>query len=290
MRKFQVIIAMALALMLAVCPAFAEEEDQLAAIKAKGEIVIATEGTWAPWTYHDESGELVGFDVEVAKAIAEKLGVTATFAETEWDGIFAGLDAGRYDIAANGVEITDERALKYDFTTPYGYIRTALIVRGDNEDILTFEDLNGKNTANSIASTYMTLAESYGATAVGVDTLDQTIQMVLSGRADATLNAEVSFYDYMSVHPDANLKVVALTDEASLVSIPVRKEEASATLLEAINQAITELAEEGELTRISEKYFGKDITIAPDAETEETTETTETTDAETETAETETNG
>ena len=290
MRKFQVIIAMALALMLAVCPAFAEEEDQLAAIKAKGEIVIATEGTWAPWTYHDESGELVGFDVEVAKAIAEKLGVTATFAETEWDGIFAGLDAGRYDIAANGVEITDERALKYDFTTPYGYIRTALIVRGDNEDILTFEDLNGKNTANSIASTYMTLAESYGATAVGVDTLDQTIQMVLSGRADATLNAEVSFYDYMSVHPDANLKVVALTDEASLVSIPVRKEEASATLLEAINQAITELAEEGELTRISEKYFGKDITIAPDAETEETTETAETTDAETETAETETNG
>lgn len=283
MRKFQVIIAMLLALMLAVCPAFAEGEDQLATIKTKGEIIIATEGTWAPWTYHDESGELVGFDVEVAKAIAEKLGVTATFAETEWDGIFAGLDAGRYDIAANGIEVTDERALKYDFTTPYGYIRTALIVRGDNEDILSFEDLNGKNTANSIASTYMTLAESYGATAVGVDTLDQTIQMVLSGRADATLNAEVSFYDYMSVHPDANLKVVALTDEASLVSIPVRKEEASATLLEAINQAITELAEEGELTRISEKYFGKDITIAPDAETDEAVETDTT---ETETAET----
>lgn len=283
MRKFQVIIAMLMALMLVVCPAFAEGEDQLAAIKTKGEIIIATEGTWAPWTYHDESGELVGFDVEVAKAIAEKLGVTATFAETEWDGIFAGLDAGRYDIAANGIEVTDERALKYDFTTPYGYIRTALIVRGDNEDILSFEDLNGKNTANSIASTYMTLAESYGATAVGVDTLDQTIQMVLSGRADATLNAEVSFYDYMSVHPDANLKVVALTDEASLVSIPVRKEEASATLLEAINQAITELAEEGELTRISEKYFGKDITIAPDAETDEAVETDTT---ETETAET----
>ena len=283
MRKFQVIIAMLMALMLVVCPAFAEGEDQLATIKTKGEIIIATEGTWAPWTYHDESGELVGFDVEVAKAIAEKLGVTATFAETEWDGIFAGLDAGRYDIAANGIEVTDERALKYDFTTPYGYIRTALIVRGDNEDILSFEDLNGKNTANSIASTYMTLAESYGATAVGVDTLDQTIQMVLSGRADATLNAEVSFYDYMSVHPDANLKVVALTDEASLVSIPVRKEEASATLLEAINQAITELAEEGELTRISEKYFGKDITIAPDAETDEAVETDTT---ETETAET----
>ena len=262
MRKFKVVVVALLALILAVCPALADGEDQLAAIKAKGEIVVATEGAWAPWTYHDEQGNLVGFDVEVAKAIADKLGVTATFAETEWDGIFAGLDAGRYDIAANGVEVTDERAEKYNFTTPYGYIRTALIVRGDNEDITSFEDLAGKHTANSIASTYMTLAESYGATAVGVDTLDQTIQMVLSGRADATLNAEVSFYDYMAVHPDANIKVVALTDDASRVSIPVRKDEKSASLLEAINQAIAELDEEGELSRISEKYFGKDITKA----------------------------
>lgn len=262
MRKFKVVVVALLALILAVCPALADGEDQLAAIKAKGEIVVATEGAWAPWTYHDEQGNLVGFDVEVAKAIADKLGVTATFAETEWDGIFAGLDAGRYDIAANGVEVTDERAEKYNFTTPYGYIRTALIVRGDNDDITSFDDLAGKHTANSIASTYMTLAESYGATAVGVDTLDQTIQMVLSGRADATLNAEVSFYDYMAVHPDANIKVVALTDDASRVSIPVRKDEKSASLLEAINQAIAELDEEGELSRISEKYFGKDITKA----------------------------
>ena len=280
MRKFKVVVVALLALILAVCPALADGEDQLAAIKAKGEIVVATEGAWAPWTYHDEQGNLVGFDVEVAKAIADKLGVTATFAETEWDGIFAGLDAGRYDIAANGVEVTDERAEKYNFTTPYGYIRTALIVRGDNDDITSFEDLAGKHTANSIASTYMTLAESYGATAVGVDTLDQTIQMVLSGRADATLNAEVSFYDYMAVHPDANIKVVALTDDASRVSIPVRKDEKSASLLEAINQAIAELDEEGELSRISEKYFGKDITKATTDDAEaDAADDTATTDA-----------
>ncbi len=253
-------LTMALFLALAALPAFAEEGDLLSRIQQKGEIVIATEGAWAPWTYHDENDTLVGFDVEVAQAIAAKLGVTATFVETEWDGIFAGLDAQRYDIAANGVEITDERSEKYDFSTPYGYIRTALVVRGDNDTITSFEDLNGKKTANSIASTYMILAESYGATAVGVDTLDQTIQMVLSGRADATLNAEVSVYDYLSVHPDANIKIVALTEEASQVALPVRKGEDSAALLAAINQAIEELANEGELTRISEKYFGKDIT------------------------------
>ena len=249
-----------LTLVLGLTAAAMAEGDMLARIQERGEIVIATEGTWAPWTYHDEDDNLVGFDVEIAKLIAEKLGVKATFVECEWDSIFAGIDAGRYDMAANGVEVTDERAMKYDFSTPYGYIRTALIVRGDREDIASFEDLAGKRTANSISSTYMLLAESYGATAMGVDTLDETLAMVLSGRADATLNAEVSFYDYMNVHPDANLKVVALTDEASQVAMPIRKEADSASLLTAVNQAIDELRAEGELTRISEKYFGKNIT------------------------------
>lgn len=263
MSKKFLSMLLALTLMLGVLTmAQAEEGDLLARIQQKGEIVIATEGCWAPWTYHDEDDKLVGFDVEVATAIAEKLGVKATFVETEWDGIFAGIDAERYDIAANGVDITPEREEKYDFSTPYAYNRTALIVKGDNEEIATFEDLAGKKTANSIGSTYMELAESYGATADGVDTLDQTIQMVLSGRVDATLNAEVSFYDYMSVHPDANLKVVALTEEATHVAIPLRKGEDSATLLEAINQAIAELSEDGTLGEISVKYFGSDITRA----------------------------
>ena len=138
MRKLQKGLLIMLALLLAALPAMAEGTDQLARIRSFGEIVVATEGAWAPWTYHDEDGTLVGFDVEVAQAIAEKLGVKAQFAETEWDGIFAGLDSSRYDIAANGVEVTEERAQKYDFTTPYGYIRTALIVRGYNDDITSF--------------------------------------------------------------------------------------------------------------------------------------------------------
>lgn len=238
------------------------EQDQLASIQAKGEIIVATEGTWSPWTYHDENDNLVGYDVEVAQKVAEKLGVTITFAESEWDGLFAGVDAGRYDIVANGVEITQERSEKYDLTTPYGYIRTAIIVRGDNTDINSFEDLDGKQTANTLASTYATLAEGYGATAVGVDDLNQTIELVLAGRVDATLNAEVSFYDYIKAHPDANLKVVALTEEAAHVSMPVRKGEASESLLSEINKAIAELAESGELTELSIKYFGNDISKA----------------------------
>lgn len=233
--------------------------DQLAAIQANGKLVVALEGAWQPWSYHDESDTLVGYDVEVSRAIAEKLGVEPEYVESDWDSLFAGLDAGRFDIVCNGVEVTDERAKTYDFTTPYGYIHTALAVRKDNEDIKSFEDLKGKTTANSLASTYMELAESYGATVQGIDTLEETIQLLTAGRIDATLNADVSFYDYLNVHPDADFKLVAQTEDASHVAIPVRKGDDSASLLEAINTAIEELRADGTLKALGEKYFGQDI-------------------------------
>ena len=236
------------------------ENDLLAQIKEKGEITIATEGTWAPWTYHDENDELVGFDIEVAKAIADKIGVSANFVEGEWDGLLAGIESGRYDIMANGVEVTEERAAKYDFSDPYAYARVAVIVSGDNTDINSFEDLSGKNTANTISSTYAAIAESYGANVTGVDDLNQTLELLLAGRIDATLNDEVTFYDYMKAHPDANLKVAALSDDPTLVCIPMRKGDETASLREAINGAIEELRDAGTLSEISEKYFGVDIT------------------------------
>ena len=232
--------------------------DQLSNIQSSGKLIVALEGAWQPWSYHDESDTLVGYDVEVSRAIAEKLGVEPEYVESDWDSLFAGLDAGRYDMVCNGVEVTEERAKTYAFTTPYGYIHTALAVRKDNEDIHSFEDLKGKTTANSLASTYMELAESYGATVQGIDTLEETIQLLTAGRIDATLNADVSFYDYLNVHPEADFKLVAQTAEASHVAIPVLKSEDTA-YLDALNTAIEALRADGTLKTLSEKYFGQDI-------------------------------
>ena len=233
--------------------------DLLSTIQSRGTLIVALEGAWQPWSYHDESDTLVGYDVEVSRAIAEKLGVEPEYVESDWDSLFAGMDAGRYDMVCNGVEVTEERSKTYDFTTPYGYIHTALAVKKDNDSITSFEDLDGKTTANSLASTYMELAESYGATVQGIDTLEETIQLLTAGRIDATLNADVSFYDYLNVHPDADFKLVAFTEEASHVAIPLRKGDETATLLEAINNAIEELRADGTLSELSEKYFGQDI-------------------------------
>ena len=235
------------------------DADLLTRIQQRGEIVVAMEGTWAPWTYHNENDELVGYDVEVAQKIAEKLGVKVRFVEGEWDGLLAGLDDSRYDIMVNGVGITPERQEKYDFSTPYAYNRTAVIVRGDYDEIHSMEDLKDKKTANTISSTYATQAESYGAEVTGVDDLNQTIELLLSGRIDATLNAEVVYYDYLAAHPEADIKIAALSDDAEQVAIPVRKSADTATLLTAINDALAELDASGELTALSEKYFGTDI-------------------------------
>lgn len=236
-----------------------ENQDLLSKIQERGTILVAMEGTWSPWTYHDEHDELIGYDVEVAKLIADKLGVEAEFIEGEWDGLLAGLDSGRYDIMVNGVGVTEDRSEKYNFSNPYAYDQTAVIVNSNNDEIQSMEDLAGKHTANTISSTYATLAESYGAEVTGVDDLNQTFELLLNGRIDATLNAEVTYYDYMEAHPDAPLKIAVLADEVTEIAIPLRKEEATASLQSAINEALNELAEAGELTRLSEKYFNMDI-------------------------------
>lgn len=234
-------------------------DDLLAQIKERGSIIVAMEGTWAPWTYHDEDDNLVGYDVEVAQNIAEKLGVEVEFIEGAWDGLLAGLDAGRYDIMVNGVGVTEERAEKYNFSTPYAYNKTAVIVRGDYDEISSMEDLKGKKTANTISSTYAAQAEAYGATVTGVDDLNQTIELLLSKRIDATLNAEVVFNDYKKEHPEADVKIATYSDEVEEIAIPIRKGDDTVTLLDAVNDALDEMAKDGTLTELSEKYFGMDI-------------------------------
>lgn len=241
------------------CKKSQNKNDLLSQIKERGTIIVAMEGTWAPWTFHNEKNELVGYDVEVATEIAKKLGVIPQFVEGEWDGLLSGLSAGRYDIMVNGVDITEERQKAYDFSVPYAFNKTAIITTKDNSQITKLEDLKGKNTANTISSTYAILAENYGANVIGVDDLNQTFELLLSGRIDATLNAEVTFYDYLKEHPDANIKIAVLTKDANKIGIPLKISKENKNLLNAINQALNELEKEGILERLSKKYFGTDI-------------------------------
>lgn len=263
--KKSIRIVLAVLMLAALCAGCGKKDkvqsgDLLDRIREKGEITIAMEGTWAPWTYHDETDKLVGFDTEIGQYIADYLGVKAVFVEGEWDGLLAGLDSGRYDMMINGVDVTPGRQEKYAFSTPYAFNRTAVIVAAGDDSIQSMEDLKGKNTANTISSTYAEVAEKYGATVTGVDDLNQTMELLLQGRIDATLNAEVTFYDYIAAHPEASVKIAVLDPEETQVAVPLRKDADTDSLLAAINEALKEMRENGKLTELSQKYFGVDIT------------------------------
>lgn len=256
-KKLAVLLALVLVAVFSV--SLAENTDRLSQIRERGYITIATEGDWAPYTYHDESNALVGYDVEIGQAIAEYLGVEARFNEAPWDSILAGVEAGRFDIACNGVSYTPERAEKYNFSTPYLYTPSVLVVKDDNEQIKTVDDLKGKKTANTISSIYAGIAEEYGAEVAGVDTLADTIQQVIQGRVDATINAKVSIEDYLKEHPDSPIKIVQYLD-GDINVFPVQKNESTDTLLAAVNEALQAMRDDGRLAELSMKYFDADLT------------------------------
>ena len=227
-------------------------------IKKDKYITFATEGTYAPYSFHDDSGALVGFDVEIARAIADKLGVEARFTETQWDGIIAGLDAKKYDAISNQVSITEERKQKYLFSDPYTYVYGVVIVNEDNNDINSFEDLNGKDVSLTITSNWAQVAEIYGGKIVSTSGFNESIQLVLQNRADATVNDNVTFYDFIANQPDAKAKIVATSNEATESAILIRQGDDD--LQKAVNDALSQLRSEGKLAEISNKYFGTDIT------------------------------
>ena len=229
----------------------------LDAIKAAGVIKIGTEGTYAPFTFHDTSGKLVGFDVEIGQEIAKRLGVKAEFIEGKWDGLIAGLDAERYDAVINQVGITEERKAKYAFSEPYIASRAVLIVKQDDAAIKDFKDLAGKRAAQSMTINFAKIAQEAGAEIVGTEGFDQSIALVTQGRADATINDSLSFFDFKKEQPDAPVKIAATKEEASFSGVLVRQGDPE--LVAAINQALKDMEVDGTYDRIAQFYFGQDV-------------------------------
>jgi cystine transport system substrate-binding protein len=231
--------------------------EELGLVSA-GTLTVATEGTYRPFSFHDESGDLVGFDVEIAEAVADELGLEITFQETQWDAIFAGLDAGRFDVIANQVSINPEREEKYLFSDPYTVSPGVIVVAEDDDSIEGFDDLAGKTTAQSLTSNWYELAQESGANVEAVEGWAQAVALLQQGRVDATINDNLTFLDYEKSEGPTGLKIAAETDDPGYSAFALTQDKAA--LAEAIDGALAELREEGVLAEISEKYFGEDVT------------------------------
>ncbi|WP_125775540.1 amino acid ABC transporter substrate-binding protein [Antribacter gilvus] len=223
-----------------------------------GTLTVATEGTYRPFSFHTGgSGDLTGYDVEVARAVAEKLDLEIEFQETQWDAIFAGLDAGRFDTIANQVSITEERQAKYVFSTPYTVSPGVVVVREGDDSITSLADLAGKTTAQSLTSNWYAMAEENGANVEAVEGWAQAVALLQEDRVDATINDKLTYLDFVQEHGPSGLAVAVETEEASESAFVVTPEREA--LAEAIDGALAELREEGVLAELGEQFFGEDV-------------------------------
>ena len=233
-------------------------DSELAAVKQAGVLKVGTEGTYSPFSFHDakQGNKLVGYDVEVAAAVAKKLGVKAEYVETPWDSIFAGLTSKRFDVVINQVTKNPEREGLYGLSTPYTVSEGVIATRADDSTISSLADLKGKKTAQSLTSNWAQVAKDAGAQVEGVEGFTQAVALLKQKRVDATVNDSLAVLDYQKSTGDTGIKIAAKTGETSDQVVATRK---GSDLVPAIDKALADLAADGTLTKISEKYFGTDV-------------------------------
>ncbi len=223
----------------------------------EGTLKVATEGTFSPFSYYNDKNELVGYDVDVARTVAEKLGLKIEFLTAPWDAMLAAFDAGKADAVFNQVSITDERKKKYEYSVPYTVVYGAIIVHKDNNDIKSFEDLKGKKNADSATSNWAQVAKKYGAQNVTVDSFAKSMELLIARRVDTVVRDNTVFYDFLKQRPDAPIKIAAKLKDVDYSAAIVQK--GNKELADQISKALNELKAEGKLKEISLKYFGKDV-------------------------------
>ncbi|MBF9349709.1 ABC transporter permease subunit [Mycobacteroides chelonae] len=224
--------------------------------QAQESLRVGTEGVYAPFSFHDErTGELTGYDVDVARAVGEKLGRPVEFVEIPWDAIFAGLDAERFDVVANQVTITPERRAKYDLSTPYAVGEGVIVTRANDNTIHSLADIRGKVAAENATSNWSQIARDAGARVEAVEGFTQSITLLSQGRVDVVVNDSIAVYAYLASTGDPAVKIAGSTGERSEQGFAARK---NSGLLPELNKALEQLSADGTLTRISEKYLKAD--------------------------------
>lgn len=222
---------------------------------------VGTEGVYAPFSIK-QGDDFTGFDVEVMKAVGERLGVEVEFVATPWDSMFAALAAGRFDVVANQVNVNPEREKLYDLSDPYVDTAGVLVVAEDNpENITKLSDLKGKRAAENLTSSWAEVAKDNGADIVGVDGMNEAMSSLKEGRVDAIVNDKLAVRNYIATSPDPGVKIVAETDDKAQSVFAAKK---GTGYMPEINQALAEMEEDGTTQQIYDKYFSAD-NAAPSA-------------------------
>ncbi|AJK46169.1 transporter substrate-binding domain-containing protein [Burkholderia plantarii] len=238
--------------------ATAHAADLLDQVKQRGTLRIGLEGTFPPFNSKSPQGDLVGYDVDIAKAVAAKLGLKPEFVTTEWSGIIAGLQAGKFDVIVNQVGVTDKRKEVLDFSPGYTYSAAQLIQRKDDtRQFKSLDDLKGKKLGVGLGTNYMDMAKSVP----GIDVktypgAPEYLRDLAAGRLDAALNDRLMLA-YLLKNSQLPLRTGATLQAGEPSAIPFKK--GNPQFAKAIDEAMTQLEADGTFTKISDKWFGIDV-------------------------------
>jgi cystine transport system substrate-binding protein len=233
--------------------------DLLATAKARGTLRIAMEGTYPPFNFKDpKTGELAGYDVDVARLLAAKLGLRPEFVTTEWAAILAGLGAGKYDAIVSQVGITPKRQEAFDFSEPYTYSSPQLIVRKDERaTYATLAALKGKKLGVGQGSVFEQQARAVpGIEVRSYPAAPENLQDLAVGRIDAALNDSL-MVAYLLSNSKLPIKAGARVGNVERMGIPFQK--GNPQFKAAVNKALADAAADGSLKKISVKWFGTDV-------------------------------
>lgn len=241
-------------------------------IQEAGEVVAGTSGTLFPASYYEEgSDSLTGHSVEVMREIAERLDLNISFEIMGTDSMMPAIQSGRVDVAINDIEPTEKRKEEFNFSDPYKYSYTTMVVRkDDNSGINTLEDLQGKKAGGAATTVYSQIAEHFGAGVVtyGNAPNEAYLRDVHNGRTDVVINdyylqkfgiAEFPEFD-IHLHPDLKFRP---TEQA--IALPKNADQ----LTEEINNVLQEMRDDGTLSELAIQFFEEDASQKNDAEIKE---------------------
>jgi cystine transport system substrate-binding protein len=258
-----VLLVTLLTAVLAACSSTSGGGSDLQAVKDAKVLKVGTEGTYSPFSFHDpRTNALTGYDVEVAKAVADKLGVKVEYVETPWDAIFAGLGSKRFDVVVNQVTKNPERAGLYGLSSTYTWSEGVIATRADDASITSLAALKGRKSAQSLTSNWAQVAKDAGAQVESVEGFTQAVTLLKQKRVDATVNDSLAVLDYQKSTGDQGVTIAAKTGDVSEQVIATRK---GSDLVAAIDKALADLEADGTLKKLSEKYFGSDVSVKPAA-------------------------
>lgn len=256
----------ALCVLLSVGAIALAEDASLTAVTEKGEFILGLDDAFPPMGFRDENDNIVGFDIDVAAAVCEKLNVKLVCQPVDWSTKELELSSGAIDCIWNGFTVTDERLEIMDFTNAYLSNQQVLCVRADDE-AAAIEDVygrvlgyqSGSSAADLLSAEDGKLAANFD-DAFGYDTYLMALMDLENGNVDAVLG-DLTLLSYQ-IAQEANAgKFKVLDGSVSDEQFAIGMRKGDTALVEAVNNALSELAQEGVLAEISTKWFGSDITL-----------------------------